>query len=181
MKLSDWLDSWVNTRQKREAWLKIFGYGFLIWELLWLVLLSLPLLTLTDYDSVFALQNSLYRYEHSWMTSIMLTLISSGSVNAAQFGASFMANTSFADVLGIMCVAGLLFVSEKRDRRFILWGLLIIFFIITGSLIFGLSARSLGSVIAVLRVLGGLLLVFCGLFGLILIKKLVKSAYLLAD
>ena len=159
----------------------IFGCGFLIWQLLWLVLISFPLLSLSDYDSVFALQNSLYRYEHSWITSIMLTLISSGALDKGQLLTLIMVNTSFSDILGIMCTAGMLFVSEKRNRWLILSGLLIILFVIISSLAFGLSARSLGSVIFVLRVLGGLLLVFCGLFELFLSKTLVKHAYSLSD
>lgn len=179
MKILNWVDSLVNSREKRLLFLQIFLLIF--WMLQWIEqeVLFFKLSLLDSYSSLFLLQAELHGFEHSLLIRFLLSLMSSVHIDPGAL-LKALAGIGWYEYLAVFLSALLL--SSKKKRMQVCLGFFLIFLALWLAVFFiGQNAQSLNQVIGLLKAAGFISLLFQSLILFITLYLLIQKIGMYLD
>lgn len=174
MKILNWIDSLLNSREKRLLFLQIVLLVF--WMGQWIIqeVLFFKLCLLDSYSSLFLLQAQLKGFADSILIRMLLSLMTSVHIH---FAALIQALGKIGGSEYLAVFLSILFLSIKKRRMLFCTGLFLIFASLWILIFFlGQNAQSLNQVITLLKFGGFISLVFQSLIIFITMSLFLKKA-----
>ena len=160
MKILKWIDSYVDSFEKRVFLFTCFITLYWLWQNIWQFLMLIQLLKIQDYSDLFAFQSNMSMYESSVFIRILYSVISNPN--------SIVSCIKLIDIFGIFS----LLICIKKYRKIIgLFGVKYVWCIFW--VLKGVHSNSLNNVILSLKMLaiGGIVVV--GIVILLFLHELI--------
>lgn len=153
MRIIEFLDSLVDTPQKRKLVTRMALWIMILAGLIPYILISIRLIDLSDYDSLFLLQSQLDHYRSCYLVRLILSLAATSgwpSIIRGILQSIHLFNIFFLLILFL----NLLIPGNKRYKKGMILAGIGLIGVISGLACLAFGASSLDGLIRILRILG---------------------------